>query len=109
MKRLYTGDSLDVQVLQSELEEQGIRTAILNEATGGALGGLPFTVAYPELWLANDEDEPRAREIAERFVAEKDQVVEIDPRTDPEAKCRACGYLLYKLPERRCPECGTTF
>jgi hypothetical protein len=31
-----------------------------------------------------------------------------DPRLDPEARCD-CGYLLWGLPHRRCPECGETF
>ena len=26
-----------------------------------------------------------------------------------EPRCAKCGYLLWQLPERRCPECGTTF
>ncbi|MBK9118252.1 MAG: hypothetical protein IPM18_01430 [Phycisphaerales bacterium] len=26
-----------------------------------------------------------------------------------EPRCRKCDYLLWKLPERRCPECGTEF
>ncbi|UCD29928.1 MAG: hypothetical protein JSV03_05485 [Planctomycetota bacterium] len=26
-----------------------------------------------------------------------------------EPRCTKCGYLLWQLPERRCPECGTTF
>ena len=109
MKRLYSGEPLDVQLLQSALEEEGIETTILNEAIGGAVGGLPFAGSLPELWLARDEDEPRARTIAERYLAERDGTARQDPRTDPNAKCEECGYLLYKLPERRCPECGTKF
>lgn len=31
-----------------------------------------------------------------------------DVQVDPE-RCRVCGYLLYGLPEPRCPECGTPF
>lgn len=26
-----------------------------------------------------------------------------------EPRCAKCGYLLWQLPQRRCPECGTTF
>lgn len=26
-----------------------------------------------------------------------------------EPRCAKCGYLLWQLPDRRCPECGTTF
>ncbi|MCC7291007.1 MAG: hypothetical protein IT449_02975 [Phycisphaerales bacterium] len=25
------------------------------------------------------------------------------------AQCESCGYLLYGLPQQRCPECGTPF
>lgn len=30
-------------------------------------------------------------------------------RKRPSPKCPNCGYLLYGLPENRCPECGQTF
>jgi hypothetical protein len=32
-----------------------------------------------------------------------------DPREDSQARCAECGYLLWGLPTRRCPECGTKF
>lgn len=30
-------------------------------------------------------------------------------RTEMAARCERCGYLLYGLPENRCPECGEEF
>ncbi len=36
----------------------------------------------------------------------------VRPYTDDittDERCRVCGYILYGLPEPRCPECGTQF
>jgi len=139
MKRLYTGEFLDVESLRALLAQAGIEAVVLNQAVGMAGGDIPFTVAWPELWIADEEDEPRAREIAERYLANKAPgaekrppwkcprcgemiegqftecwnctvtTPEVDPRLDPASRCAQCGYRLYKLPLRRCPECGTEF
>ena len=139
MKRLYTGEFLDVEALRARLAQEGSEAVVLNQAVGMAGGDIPFVVAWPELWVAHDEDEPRAREVAERYLADKAPgaekrppwkcprcgamiegqftdcwnctltAAEPDPRHNRDAKCEQCGYSLYKLPERRCPECGTGF
>ncbi len=105
MTRLYSGEWFDVWFLHDRLEEEGIPSAILNETIGAAAGALPVT--YPELWLGREEDLERASALVLQYLTEKKS--RHDPRRDPEAKCAECGYLLYKLPLRRCPECGTVF
>ncbi len=35
--------------------------------------------------------------------------MELDPRHDPQACCDNCGYRLWGLTDRRCPECGEDF
>lgn len=37
------------------------------------------------------------------------QIVDVRRRRPARGRCRKCGYLLYSLPEPRCPECGTPF
>jgi len=139
VKRLYTGEALDAHALRSLLAQEGIEAVVLNQTPAGAGGDIPFVVAWPELWIANEEDEPAARAIAERYLAQREHKVENrppwkcprcgemiegqftdcwrctmtttedDPRLDPASRCAECGYRLYKLPLRRCPECGTEF
>jgi hypothetical protein len=139
VKKLYTGEFLDVESLRARLAQEDIEAVVLNQAPGMAGGDIPFVVAWPELWVAHDEDEPRARAIAERYLVQREHKVENcppwkcprcgemiegqftdcwrcttpttedDPRLDPDAHCEECGYSLYKLPLRRCPECGTEF
>jgi hypothetical protein len=139
VQRFYTGEALDVEAIRSLLKQAGIASSVLNGATAGAVGDLPFSVAQLELWLGHESDEARAREIAEDYFAARDTPgpppppwkcprcgervggqftdcwrcmspnQEQDPRLDPDAHCAVCAYTLYKLPERRCPECGTKF
>lgn len=50
----------------------------------------------------------------DRVLAEDspERVTVLDPADvdlDALPKCAECGYILYGLPERRCPECGTPF
>jgi len=40
-----------------------------NEYLLGALGEIPFTECYPELWIPNDEDYPRAKEVLDGWLA----------------------------------------
>ena len=68
MKRIF--DSFDfpqVGHYQSILEAAGIRTLVKNLGVSNALGAIPMTEVYPELWVVDDEDFDEAMELLESF------------------------------------------
>ena len=71
--------------LQSLLEAEGIKTAIRNEGGAGAAGELPFQQVYPELWVLNNGDEERAKEIVREFRKEAQEV-----QVAPDWTCPVC-------------------
>lgn len=65
------------------LATEGIETEIRNANLGGALGEVPFTEVWPQLWVVHALDEQRAREIIHE--------VQSSPVPDGEAwVCSAC-------------------
>ncbi len=52
-------------MLKSLLEERGVRCFIKNERLFTAIGEIPFTECFPELWLLNDDDLSLARQTLE--------------------------------------------
>lgn len=82
MQRLYQASNLpEAYLLQGLLQQAGIEVMILNENAQGALGEIPFTHAYPELWLAT-------------------------PKLFTEAMAIIAGYETNSTAPRRCPYCG---
>lgn len=68
MKRIFQASSLpDAHLLAGLLARAGIDVHVFNENAHGATGEIPFTHAYPEIWLVDDRDEPAARAIIEEF------------------------------------------
>lgn len=68
MIKAYTAANLqDAHILLGLLAAQRIEARILNAAAQGGLGEIPFTQAYPEVWLTNVRDLDRARAVIEHF------------------------------------------
>ncbi len=64
MTRLFTHPNpMLVGYLRGVLESEGIRCHVRNEYLAGALGELPPTAIWPELWLLDEADLARARRI----------------------------------------------
>lgn len=64
MKRIHIAPTLlDAQLVADALASLGIATRILNAHAAGALGDLPFLQAQPEVWVEDDGQEERAREV----------------------------------------------
>jgi hypothetical protein len=83
MLRLYTAANLpDAHVLRQMLAHADIEAHVFNENAQSGMGEIPFTSAWPEVWLARPGDVTRAREIVRAF--ERPAV----PSTD--AFCPAC-------------------
>jgi hypothetical protein len=66
MKKLHTfnlGDNLQLELLKSLLERNGIEFLVKSEHMFAIAGGVPFTECYPELWIMDDRDFDRASKL----------------------------------------------
>jgi Putative prokaryotic signal transducing protein len=65
MKRVFTATTMsaDQEIVKGLLDEAGIPSMIRNEHLAMALGELAD--GSPEIWILNDEDYPRAKEIVD--------------------------------------------
>lgn len=84
MQRLYTAANLpEAHLVRGLLMAAGIEARVFNEYSPGALGELPASSAYPEIWIEEDRDAARARQVIETY---ERQTAVSGSRT-----CRACG------------------
>lgn len=61
MLRLGTAANLpEAHLLLHRLAQAGIEARVLNEHAQGGLGEIPFTHAYPEIWIMEAADAARA-------------------------------------------------
>ena len=85
MKMLFTSpDRTAVGLLQSALQEVGIECELRNDAMQANFPGAAF---YPELWVIEDDDFPKAEEI--RDAQRAPAAVTLSPWT-----CPSCGEQL---------------
>ena len=84
MIKAYTAANLqDAHILLGLLKMEGIEARILNANALGGVGEIPFTNAYPEIWLVHARDRERARGTFQAFER---------PACDAApARCPACG------------------
>jgi hypothetical protein len=84
MQRVYEAANLqEAHLVLHLLSEEGIEARVLNANAQGGLGEIPFTQAYPEIWVMRDDDETRARAII--------AVYEERPPVKGTRHCPACG------------------
>jgi len=70
MEKIYTShDLVLVGHLQSVLADAGINCWIRNQSLAGAIGELPPTAVWPELWLHDAADYQRAMTLIKPIVA----------------------------------------
>jgi hypothetical protein len=83
MKLLARADNLlQASIWADTLRAAGIRCELRNTALAGALGEIPFLECAPQLWLTNDHEEARAREILQELRG---------TISGPQWQCTACG------------------
>lgn len=103
MKHLFSADTiaLDVtfQLMISMLENAGIEFIIRNEQLGIAKGDIPWVECVKELWVQNDDDYSRAKEIIDEW--EKSVAVKHEPWICPNCKETNEGQFT------SCWKCGT--
>ena len=88
MKKVYSSDSfLLVGQLRELLERQHIRCIAKNEYLIGGAGELPPNECWPELWVVEDFQFDKARELVEGFLAAPGEET-------GEWLCTACGERL---------------
>ncbi|NIM29348.1 MAG: DUF2007 domain-containing protein [Gammaproteobacteria bacterium] len=70
MKKVYSSDSfLLVGHLRQLLENEHIACVTKNEYLLGGAGELPPTECWPELWIVEDAQYDKARELVEGFLS----------------------------------------
>ena len=84
MKKVNSIESLvTINHWKNILESEGIRCEIRNEHLGSVMGEVPFMEIWPELWVVNDLDLDRARQLL------SDDAIAESPVDN--WKCRFCG------------------
>lgn len=98
MFRLCTAANLpEAHLLLHRLVQAGVEARVLNEHAQGGLGEIPFTHAYPEIWVMEEADEARARAVLAEF--------ERPPASREPARCQSCGEMNPPAFET-CWQCG---
>lgn len=102
MHKLYSAGSLtEAYLVLHRLEQAGIAARVLNEHAQGGVGQLPFTHAYPEIWVMESQDSESAHAIVRDY--ERNRRLPSASRA-----CAACGEespLSFEL----CWRCGALF
>lgn len=71
MKKLHTfdhADRLQLELLKDLLNRGGVECLVKGEHMSTAAGGIPFTECYPEIWVMDDGDFPRAEKIRDAWL-----------------------------------------
>ena len=85
MIRVYVArQRYDAYLVADRLNQAGIRAHVFNEHASSIAGDVPPDVAQPLVWIAHDEDEPRAHALLHQLE------IEAAKRTTP-LWCRKCG------------------
>jgi hypothetical protein len=94
---LRSPNRIQAYVLRDILRMHGIATHVFNEHMSSIVGDVPPEVALPQLWLDDEADLPRAREVLrEHFAASRRRGVLFCPRCREENPanfevCWNCG------------------
>ena len=71
MKKLSSAESIiTIRHYQNFLASEGIATEVRNDVLGSIVGEMPFVETWPQLWVVNDLDFDRAKQLLESADAE---------------------------------------
>ena len=91
MKHVFTATTLiegaNIAMLKALLEQVGIDCMIRNDFLSSAMGEMPFLESSPQLWIQNDEDYLKARELLESWQTAKIEVGD-------DWSCVDCGEMI---------------
>ncbi len=83
MLRLYTAADLpEAHLVVQLLGRASIEAQVLNAHAQGGLGEIPFTHAWPEVWVIEDADLQRAQRVLDAWLHAPPM---------PSRRCRDCG------------------
>ncbi|MDJ0814423.1 MAG: DUF2007 domain-containing protein [Woeseiaceae bacterium] len=72
MKKLTSSESLvTINHYKNVLESEGIPCQIRNEYLGGIAGEMPLQEIWPELWIINDIDYDRAKQLIDATISDE--------------------------------------
>ena len=84
MIRIYVArQRYDAYLVADRLNQAGIRAHVFNEHASSIVGDVPPDVAQPQVWIADEADEPRARALLLE--------IELDAHRTTPRFCRKCG------------------
>jgi hypothetical protein len=84
VKKVTSSESLvTINHFKNVLESEGISCHIKNEHLGSIVGEMPFVEVWPELWVKNDLDYDRAKQLIDAAISGE------SPQRS--WKCRKCG------------------
>jgi hypothetical protein len=84
MQRLYSAANLpEAHLVRGLLMAAGIEARVFNEYASGALGELPFAEVAPSVWIEEEHDLTRARQIIATY--------EHAAAAPGVTRCTACG------------------
>ena len=84
MKKIYSAANLmEAHIILDLLNHAGINARLFNENAQGAVGEIPFTHAYPDIWVINDADVERGKLVVTRY--------ESSPVDTGIVFCNSCG------------------
>ncbi|MDF1529465.1 MAG: DUF2007 domain-containing protein [Sedimenticola sp.] len=87
MRKLYEcRDRLQAQMLLDDLESHHIEVVILGDYLTGAAGELS-AIQFPVLWVVQDDDYTRGRQLIDEYLAESIQA-------SAAWQCARCGELI---------------
>jgi len=99
IRRIFVSQSLvEVEALKARLEQASIPCFIKNRYSSMLAGDVPFAEVFPELWVINEEDGPRAKELLALWRERP------APGT-PDWTCRRCGER-HEAQFTSCWKCG---
>lgn len=102
MLKLYeAADRIEAQLLMDFLAGYHIETVLQGDYLTGAAGELPAN-SFPVIWVVENEDLPRARELLADFHSTRAPTGEADPA---HWECRHCGERVEQAFEL-CWNCG---
>jgi hypothetical protein len=84
MKKLTSSESLvTINHYKNVLDSEGVASVIKNAILGGIAGEMPLDQVWPELWVVNDLDYDRAKQLIDVDIADESPMASW--------KCRKCG------------------
>lgn len=85
MKKVATEPSLvTISHYKNLLKAEGIEAFLRNEYLGSVVGEIPFPEVWPQLWVRNDLDYDRAKQLID-----SEKLLEESPTAN--WKCSGCG------------------